>query len=95
MDGHVVWTREDTLDLYRETFGAAGKNEIAMSDERVTMLADDLALYVGAGSYDMADPAGASMGNGPMALTLLLKKVAGEWLLMHAHQSFPSGEQAG
>ncbi|WP_171237185.1 nuclear transport factor 2 family protein [Ruegeria sp. HKCCA5763] len=90
LDGQVVWLREDTLALYRETFGAASKNDINMTDERITVLAEDLALYVAAGSYNMEDASGASMGSGPMALTIIMKKDHDVWKILHLHQSFPA-----
>ncbi len=92
LDGQVIWTRQATLEMYDELFAAASRNDIEMTEERITMLADDLALYVGVGTYDMADMSGASLGNGDMALTLLLKKVDERWQLLHLHQSFPAAE---
>lgn len=92
LDGQVIWTRQATLEMYDELFAAASRNDIEMTEERITMLADDLALYVGVGTYDMADMSGASLGGGDMALTLLLRKTDERWQLLHLHQSFPAAE---
>ena len=92
LDGQVIWTRQATLEMYDELFESASRNDIEMTEERITLLVDYLALNVGVATYDMADMSGASLGNGDMALTLLLKKVDERWQLLHLHQSFPAAE---
>lgn len=92
LDGAIVWTTEEAIEMYRELFGLAAKNDIDMQDERITILSEDTALYVGFGTFDMANADGASMGKGDMALTLVMQKVEGDWRLLHIHQSFPASK---
>jgi hypothetical protein len=87
-NGRVMLTREKALESTREGFVGVRKVRYAIGQEHVTMLAKDLALVVSDGESHFELDDGRSFGT-PFAQSVILKRVAGVWKVLHAHRSFP------
>ncbi|GLP96183.1 nuclear transport factor 2 family protein [Paraferrimonas sedimenticola] len=90
MGGIPLWSKQETLELYQVAFDGVARQDIQASREKVTMLADDVAVYMADMSYAQFDANGNKLEQGPYAITVILKKRDGQWLNMHTHQSFPA-----
>jgi hypothetical protein len=87
-NGRVFLTREKALETTREGFVGVRKVRYAIGQEHVTMMANDLALVVSDGQshFEMED---GRLFDTPFAQSVILKRVAGVWKVLHAHRSFP------
>jgi hypothetical protein len=87
-NGRILLTREKALETTREGFVGVRKVKYAIGQEHVTMLTKDLALVVSDGQshFELDD---GRLFDTPFAQSVVLKRVAGAWKVLHAHRSFP------
>lgn len=70
-----------TLDRYREKYPPEKMGNLKFSDLEITMLADSAALVLGNWHLEMKET--TARGN----FSLVLKKTAGDWKIIHDHSS--------
>ena len=87
-NGRVLLTRELALESTREGFVGVRKVKYTIGQEHVTLLTKDLALVVSDGQshFELDD---GRWFDTPFAQSVVLKRVAGVWKVLHAHRSFP------
>jgi hypothetical protein len=88
-NGGVLVTREAALESTREGFRGVREIKYTTGQEHVTVLAEDLVLVVSDGRSRFQLDDGRFIET-PFAQTVLLKRVAGMWKVLHAHRSFPA-----
>ena len=88
-NGRVLLTRGAALESTREGFRGVRKIKYTVGQEHVTILAADLALVVSDGQSHLELEDGRVFDT-PFAQSVLLKRVAGSWNVLHAHRSFPA-----
>lgn len=87
-NGRVLLTREAALESTRAGFRGARKIKYTIGQEHVTILAADLALVVADGQSHLELEDGRVFDTA-FAQSVILKRVAGVWKVLHAHRSFP------
>ena len=82
-----VFTRNDLLSQYRDTYAGVARQEINIGSPNVTILNNDLVLVTSQGRFTSTSKSGSNI-SGDVAWTYLWKRENGVWTLVHAHQSF-------
>ena len=87
-NGRILLTRENAREGTREGFVGVRKVKYTIGQEHVTLLTKDLALVVSDGQshFELDD---GRLFETPFAQSVVLKRVAGVWKVLHAHRSFP------
>ncbi len=87
-NGTVYLSRDAFLAVFRDGFSRLRSQDIRLIDQHTSVLAPDLAVYTGRGTFTVTDKAGATSPVTPFAWTLLWRRESGVWKLLNVHQSF-------
>tara|TARA_B110000037_G_scaffold220039_1_gene286690 strand:- start:1056 stop:1526 length:471 start_codon:yes stop_codon:yes gene_type:complete len=88
-NGRLLLTREDAIENTRGGFRGVKHINYKFDQEHITLLSDDLALVVSDGLSHVELEDGRVFKTA-FAQSVLLKRVEGEWKVLHAHRSIPN-----
>ena len=87
-NGKLILTRKEALESTKQGFQRLQKVDYRFDQQHVTLLSPTVALATGEGLSSATTDDGRTF-SGPFAQSVVLVLTNGEWMVFHAHRSFP------
>lgn len=87
-NGTVYASRDALLAVFREGFRRLQSQDIRVIDQDTVVLAPDVAVYTGRGTFTATDKSGTTSPVTPFAWTIVWRRESGAWKVLNLHQSF-------
>jgi hypothetical protein len=87
-NGKLFLTRKEALESTKQGFKGLQKVSYRLNEQHVTLLAPTVALATGEGSSSVTLEDGRTLTT-RFAQSVVLVLTNGEWMVFHAHRSFP------
>jgi hypothetical protein len=87
-NGKLILTRKEALEATRQGFQRLRKVAYQFDQQHITLISPTVALATGEGSSSATTDDGRTLST-PFAQSVVLVLTNGEWMVLHAHRSFP------
>jgi hypothetical protein len=84
----IVQTVDDWRAGWEPTFAQRSGHDIALENEHVAVLAEDIVLHVSRGTFTVSDTLGNTTEPAPWTVSTVWVHRDAEWKILHFHQSW-------